>query len=267
MTLSRIPTQLVAFVLPAPLLSYLGHAVEAGDRATFRPLHQTAGGCVAVVGGLLYIVAFAVLGPWVLSVYVGPEYELGVPYPSWSWPRPAARLAVVQQASLAALDRWRSIALTWVFGTAAFVLVLALDIDTLWRATIAPLAGVLTALAALTAMAGHQRQVLARGRPVVSPESSGAPSQPPPGSPHERPVQSHDIHVVGEVLDPVPVKDCEQQHATSARPRRRTVERMSDARVSCHRARHRPSMTQRLRAAPGLSDAAVMSTVLTGYTR
>ena len=40
-----------------------------------------------------------------------------------------------------------------MFGTAAFVLMLALAIDTLWRATIAPLAGVLTALVALTAMA------------------------------------------------------------------------------------------------------------------
>lgn len=151
-TLSRIPTQLVAAVF-APLLSYLGHAVEAGDRATFRHLRRTAGS-VAVVGGLLYIVAFAVLGPWVLSVYVGPEYELGVGYlVVLAAASSAMFVAVVQQASLAALDRWPSIALAWVLGTAAFMLVLALDIDTLWRATIAPLAGVLTALVALTAMA------------------------------------------------------------------------------------------------------------------
>jgi O-antigen/teichoic acid export membrane protein len=151
-TLSRIPTQLVAAVF-APLLSYLGHAVEAGDRATFRHLRRTAGS-VAVVGGLLYIVAFAVLGPWVLSVYVGPEYELGVGYlVVLAAASSAMFVAVVQQASLAALDRWPSIALAWVLGTAAFMLVLTLDIDTLWRATIAPLAGVLTALVALTAMA------------------------------------------------------------------------------------------------------------------
>ena len=147
-TLSRIPTQFVAAVF-SPLLSHLGHAVEAADRATFEHLRRRSD-LWAVVIGAVYVVAFAALGPWVLSIFVGPDYQLGVRYlVVLAAASSVMFVAVVQQACLAAVDRWPRIAVSWLLGTGTFMLTLALPVEPLWRATIAPLVGVLTALLAL----------------------------------------------------------------------------------------------------------------------
>ena len=93
------------------------------------------------------------LGPWVLSVFVGPKYELGTAYlVVLAAASSGMFVAVVQQACLAAVDRWPRIAVSWVIGTVAFVLTLTLPITPLWRATLAPLTGVLAALVALTVL-------------------------------------------------------------------------------------------------------------------
>ena len=60
--------------------------------------------------------------------------------------------AVVQQAGLSALDRWARIAVGWVIGTVAFGVVLVLPGDTLTRAALAPLVGVLSALLAMAVL-------------------------------------------------------------------------------------------------------------------
>jgi O-antigen/teichoic acid export membrane protein len=147
-TLSRIPTQFVAAIF-APLLSHLGHAVETGDRVTFDHLRHRADLSASVIG-IAYVVAFAALGPWVLSVFVGPDYQLEVPYlVVLAAASSVMFVAVVQQACLAAVDQWRRIAAAWVFGTISFFIVLTLPVEPLWRAAAAPLAGVLTALIAL----------------------------------------------------------------------------------------------------------------------
>ena len=166
-TLSRIPTQFVTAIF-APLLSHLGHAVEIDDRATFQHLRRTAE-VGASVAGLLYIVAFGVLGPWVLALYVGPKYELGTAYlVVLAAASSGMFVAVVQQACLAAVDRWPRIAVSWVIGTVAFVLTLTLPITPLWRATLAPLTGVLAALIALTVL-GWRAWDLRSPQPAVDP--------------------------------------------------------------------------------------------------
>jgi O-antigen/teichoic acid export membrane protein len=161
-TLSRIPTQLVSAAF-GPLLAQLAHCVETGDRATFRHLQRSAdraGWALALV----FVAGFAAVGPWVLQVYLGPGYDL--PVLTLVLLASASGLmfvTVVRQASLAALDRWATIAAAWVVGTIAFAVVLVLPLDELHRATLAPLAAVATALVAMT---------LARPMP---PAASGAP--------------------------------------------------------------------------------------------
>jgi O-antigen/teichoic acid export membrane protein len=152
-TLSRLPTQFVSAAF-SPLLAQLAHCVEVGDEVTFRHLRRTAD-TAAWALGVLFVAAFAIAGPWVLSIYLGPGYELEVgTLATLAAASGVMFVAVVQQAALAALDRWRTIAVSWSCGTAAFVLVLLLPVDELLRATVAPLAAVTTALVVMTASRG-----------------------------------------------------------------------------------------------------------------
>lgn len=145
LTISRIPTQFVSAAF-APIMVTLSALVESGDdvghrRALARALR------IAVVLGAAFVVAYWLLGPWLLSVYVGSAYAV----PRWVLACLAAAssglfIAAVEQASLAALERWRRIALSWLLGAATFGLVLLLPIDPLLRASLAPLLGVVAAL-------------------------------------------------------------------------------------------------------------------------
>jgi O-antigen/teichoic acid export membrane protein len=151
-TISRIPTLFVS-ALFGPLLSQLGHAVERGDEHTFHHLQRVAN-LAAFGGGAAFVIGFAVCGQWILSVFLGPEYTLGVA--NLALLAAASSLmfvAVVKQASLAALDRWAAIAIAWTVAAVVFVMVLALPLDALWRATLAPVVGVLAAVAALWLLA------------------------------------------------------------------------------------------------------------------
>ena len=152
-TLSRLPTQFVSAAF-SPLMAQLAHCVEQDDEVTFRHLRRTAD-IAACALGLLFVAAFAAAGPWVLSVYLGPGYRLGVgTLATLAAASSVMFVAVVQQASLAALDRWGVIAASWSCGTAAFVLVLLLPVEPLHRATTAPLAAVGTALVAMVVSRG-----------------------------------------------------------------------------------------------------------------
>jgi O-antigen/teichoic acid export membrane protein len=148
-TLSRFPTQFVSAAF-GPLLAQLAHTVEVGDRATFDRLRKGAD-LAACLLGLLFVAGFAVFGPLVLRIYLGPDYRLSVA--NLTILAAASGLmfvAVVQQASLAALDRWATIAKAWVCGTAAFGAVLVLPLGELSRATVAPFVAVLFALVLMT---------------------------------------------------------------------------------------------------------------------
>jgi hypothetical protein len=105
---------------------------------------------MAVLLGLLFVAAFAVLGPWLIGVYLGPRYHLGVlNLAILAAASSIMFVAVVQQAGLAALDRWPRIAGAWIVGTVGFLAVLMLPGDALWQATTAPLVGVTAALVLL----------------------------------------------------------------------------------------------------------------------
>lgn len=147
-TLSRIPTQFVSAVL-SPLLAHLSESVERGDEEGFRRVLARAEVLTAVLG-VVYVVAFAVLGQLALRIMLGPDFTLGVPYLAVLAAASSGMfVGVVQQAALGALGRWDRIAWAWVAATATFVVVLLLPGDPLWRATAAPLVGVATALASM----------------------------------------------------------------------------------------------------------------------
>jgi O-antigen/teichoic acid export membrane protein len=163
-TLSRIPTQFVTAVF-GPLLAQLSHTVETEDEHTFHRLRRYAD--VGATGlGIVYIAAFALLGPWIMSIYLGPGYELDVlNLAVLAAASSAMFVAVVQQASLAALDRWQRIAAAWAVGTLGFLATLFVPVDTLTRATFAPLVGVLSALLMLVIFnrRGWELRVAQRG--------------------------------------------------------------------------------------------------------
>jgi O-antigen/teichoic acid export membrane protein len=169
-TLSRIPTQLVSAAF-GPLLAQLSHSVETGDGVSFRRLQRSADHAAWVLA-VLFVLGFAVLGPLMLRIYLGPGYSL----PLLTLVVLAATsglmfVTVVQQAGLAALDRWEKIAVAWVIGTIGFGIVLLLPGGNLQRATAAPLVAVGVAL---VVMSGSRA-----GRMVVTPSPQAAHPQLP----------------------------------------------------------------------------------------
>jgi O-antigen/teichoic acid export membrane protein len=161
-TLSRIPTQFVSAVF-SPLLAHLSQSVENNDVATFRHLRRSAEAAAAGLG-VLYVLVFGLLGPWLLLVYLGPRFELDVlVLVVLAAASSGMFVVVVQQAGLAALDRWARIAAGWGVGTVAFLATLALPGATLMRAAAAPLLGVVTAMAVMAVFGrglwgGHRRR-------------------------------------------------------------------------------------------------------------
>lgn len=170
--LSRIPTQFVSAVF-SPLLAHLSSAVEDGDQAGFRHVRRLAeAGAVAL--GAAYVALFALACPWLISTWLGGDYGLDrANLAVLAAASSCMFVVVVLQAGLGALDRWRRIAVSWVAGTVAFGLTLLLPVSTLWRATAAPLAAVLTALVVMWWL----------GRTLwVEPDASGPGVRPGAGS-------------------------------------------------------------------------------------
>jgi O-antigen/teichoic acid export membrane protein len=154
LTLSRIPTQFVSAAF-APIMVSLAAMVVAGDEVGHRRA-LTRALMIAVVLGGAFVVLFWLLGPWLLGIYVGSAYSV----PRWALACLAAAssglfIAAVQQASLAALELWRHIAISWLVGAVAFGMVLLLPVDALLRASLAPLVAVGVALAVMMLTPGH----------------------------------------------------------------------------------------------------------------
>lgn len=143
--LSRIPTQLASAAF-GPLLAQLSQSVEVADHVARRRLQRSADVASAAFS-LLFVTLFVVAGPQVLALYLGPAYIL-----------PRATLAllaltsglmmfvIVLQAGLAALERWGTIAGSWVIATGGLIVVLSLPFDPLVRAAAAPAAAVSMAM-------------------------------------------------------------------------------------------------------------------------
>lgn len=164
LTLSRIPTQFVSAIM-SPLLAHLSEAVEAGDEATFRKVLARTEVLTGALG-IAYVVAFAALGQLALRLMLGPNYSLGVANLAVLAAASSGMfVGVVQQAALGATGRWDRIAWAWVAATATFGLVLVLPGDPLWRATAAPLVGVLTALVSMWVFGRRHLSADAGSRP------------------------------------------------------------------------------------------------------
>lgn len=165
-TLSRIPTQFVSAVL-SPLLAHLSESVERADEAAFHQVRIRAQALTAALG-VVYIVAFAVLGQLLLGLLLGPDFTLDVVYLAVLAAASSGMfIGVVQQAALGALGQWDRIAVAWVAATATFVLVLLLPGDPLALGAAAPLVGVATALVIMWVLGrngwGSRSRVLPRG--------------------------------------------------------------------------------------------------------
>lgn len=148
LTLSRIPTQFFSAVM-SPLLAHLSTAVEEADEAAFERTRVRAQVMTAGVG-VAFVVAFAACGQLLLALFLGPDYTLGVvSLAVLAAASSGMFIGVVQQAALGALGLWDRIAWAWMVAAVAFVLVLLVPIDPLWRAAWAPLVGVAAALVAM----------------------------------------------------------------------------------------------------------------------
>jgi O-antigen/teichoic acid export membrane protein len=148
MTLSRLPTQLGSAAF-GPVLSYLSHAVDTGDRHSFRRTRRSAE-AICLGGGIIFVLAFTLLGRWVLSIYLGPAYKIPMEKMGLLAAASAVMLlAILQQAGLAAHRKWSSVGVSWMLSTSAFIVVLFLPLSTLERAALAPLAAVTAAYLAM----------------------------------------------------------------------------------------------------------------------
>jgi O-antigen/teichoic acid export membrane protein len=144
-TLSRIPTQFFSAVL-SPLLAHLSDSVDRADPVGFERTRAKAQ-VLTVAAGVAFIVVFAAGGQLLLALFLGPDFSLGVANLAVLAAASSGMfVGVVQQAALGALGHWDRIAWAWVAAAAAFVAVLLVPGDPLWRATVAPLVGVVTAL-------------------------------------------------------------------------------------------------------------------------
>lgn len=148
LTLSRVPVQLAGAAF-GPLLTEISHLVESGDRTTLRRMTLRASALAAAVAAV-FVIGFTLLGPWVLTRFIGARYQL----PTWVFLELGAAtgvmlVAVVMQSRVAAQERWIPLAASWMLGAVVFVAVLALPLPVLVRAAVSPLAAVVAALLAL----------------------------------------------------------------------------------------------------------------------
>jgi O-antigen/teichoic acid export membrane protein len=160
MTLSRLPTQLGSAAF-GPVLSYLSHAVDTGDRHSFRRTRRSAE-AICLVGGIIFVLAFTLLGRWILSIYLGPSYKIPMDKMGLLAAASAVMLlAILQQAGLAAHRKWSSVGVSWMVSTFAFIVVLFLPVSTLERAALAPLAAVTVAYVAMALLIRKSERVWA----------------------------------------------------------------------------------------------------------
>jgi O-antigen/teichoic acid export membrane protein len=155
LTLSRVPTLLVGSAY-GPVLTPLARAVEAQLRDHFRHIHRTAA-AVALVLALGFVVLFAVAGPRLLELYLGPSYQLPVLVLAVMAAGSGLMfVGVVEQAALVAMTAWPSVAAAWTTGVVAFGLSLISPMTPVHRVALAVCLG---PLAAVLVMAVRRRTV------------------------------------------------------------------------------------------------------------
>jgi O-antigen/teichoic acid export membrane protein len=150
LAIARVPLFLYQAV-QASLLPHLSALAGAGRYSEFRARLGRLVGVVAVLGGTGVIVAFA-LGPFVVRTLFGPEFELT----SRDLALLAAGSAAIMVAtalgqSLIALSKQGQVAIGWLLGVIAFLLLVALGNDLFLRVELGILGGSLVAGVAMGA--------------------------------------------------------------------------------------------------------------------
>jgi O-antigen/teichoic acid export membrane protein len=167
LTLTRIPTLLVGAAY-GPVLAPLAAFVDSASRGRFRLLHHRSLAAAAVVA-LLFAATFGLVGPSLLTVYLGPSFRLShLELASMAAGSGLMFVCVVEQAALVALSAWSHSGLAWAAGVLCFGATLAAPGDPVFRASLAVLLGPLVA-AAVMAVACRR----AEERVFASPETSG----------------------------------------------------------------------------------------------
>ncbi|MEO6822803.1 MAG: hypothetical protein ABI468_10350 [Candidatus Nanopelagicales bacterium] len=146
--LVRIPL-LFASVVQASLVPPLVDALVRADVPAYRRAWHRA---VLVVGsfGVAAVVGVALLGPQVLTVFFGPQYQASrLVMVVLTFSSAALLLAATYQAALVALGRQRRVALVWVLSALTFALTLLLPLDGIAVVTLATTTSALIAVVGL----------------------------------------------------------------------------------------------------------------------
>lgn len=181
LTLSRIPTLLVGAAY-GPVVAPLAVAADAGLLSDFRNVHRRA---VITAGALagLFVAAFALAGPSLLQLYLGPGFRLSrLELGAMAAGSGLMFVSVVEQAALVALAAWDRSALAWTAAVAAFISALAVPGDPVERVALAVFAAPLVAVILMAR--SRRRAVRLHFGPAVLRDH--ARPQSPPGSRRRR---------------------------------------------------------------------------------
>ena len=135
-TLSQIPTQLSSSIT-SPALSHLSYALERGDRHGYLRLRRLIM-TVTSLAGAAFVLVFGWYGHDLLSLYLGASFRLGRGFMfALALASALMLLALSEQATLGAHQKWYAAALPWTLGSLAFGLSLLAPYSTIVRATLA----------------------------------------------------------------------------------------------------------------------------------
>lgn len=145
LTLSRVPTLMVGSAY-GPVLTPLARAVDERAPQTFQRAHVRAVSA-AVVLASAFVLAFVLLGPELLALYLGDRYVLDrVQLAAMAAGSGLMFVCVVEQAALVAMSAWHPVALGWAAGLTGFAVVLSLPVDETWAVSLGVLVAPLVAL-------------------------------------------------------------------------------------------------------------------------
>ena len=151
-TLTRAPLLVPMTAMQGNLIAYFVDHRNARLRALLAP--------AAMVGtlGAVGVVAAYLIGPWLLRVAFGPEYQTSGALLAWLTAAAASiALLTLTGAATVAAALHRAYSIGWVGATAAAALLLCLPLDLETRTVVALLCGPLVGIAVHTAALSQRR--------------------------------------------------------------------------------------------------------------
>lgn len=153
--LARVPLFLFQAV-QASLLPRLAHLAGGRKWVEFRLALVRLVAAVVALGAIATLTAWSI-GPWALTTFFGPEYELGHrDLALLALSSSIFMVAVALGQSLIALSSQAHLALAWAVGVATFAAVTALGDDLFLRVEIGLVAGTATVVGLLGALLARQ---------------------------------------------------------------------------------------------------------------